>query len=192
MPQARFPSDCTLNTEILMQKTSWGLMQIMGATARSVGFDGWLPELTDAKTNVRTGTAYLALMMGRHYKRHGLPGVIAAYNAGSPRTRPDGKFVNQSYVDKVLKAMEKYKPIVEEKGEEALAEHDKAIAEETSGTEGNANENKTTEDAFSLDKLNKAQLLEYAKEKGFTVDAKWKVEDIRAAIRAAEAGEESS
>jgi hypothetical protein len=32
-----------------------------------------------------------------------MPDGIAAYNAGSPRKRADGKFENQKYVDTILK-----------------------------------------------------------------------------------------
>jgi soluble lytic murein transglycosylase-like protein len=121
MTQAKRPDNCNVNTEIYMQKTAWGLMQIMGATARSLGFDGWLPELTVPEVNLLLGIKHLQTLMGRYHKKYGLAGVMAAYNGGSPRLRADGKFVNQVYVNKVTKAMEKYKAVVEEKGEEAVA-----------------------------------------------------------------------
>ena len=107
MPQAKRPAGVDPNTEMYMQKTAWGLMQVMGATARSVGFDGRLPELAAPDINVRVGVAYLNTLMSKHRARYGLEGVVAAYNGGSPRKRPDGKFVNQGYVDKVMKAIEK-------------------------------------------------------------------------------------
>jgi soluble lytic murein transglycosylase-like protein len=113
MPQAKRPAGVDHNTEIYMQKTAWGLMQVMGATARSVGFDGRLPELTDPAVNVKTGVAYLETLMSKYHARHGLSGVAAAYNGGAPRKRPDGKFLNQGYVDKVMKAMEKYRAVAE-------------------------------------------------------------------------------
>jgi soluble lytic murein transglycosylase-like protein len=122
MPQAKRPAGVDHNTEIYMQKTAWGLMQVMGATARSAGFEGRLPELTDPAVNVKTGVAYLGTLMSKHRTRHGLEGVVAAYNGGAPRKRPDGKWVNQGYVDKVMKAMEKYKTVAEGKEIEAETE----------------------------------------------------------------------
>ncbi|MDR2522554.1 MAG: transglycosylase SLT domain-containing protein [Synergistaceae bacterium] len=120
--QASRPSACDLSTENIMQKTAWGLMQLMGATARSLGFDGWLPELAEPKVCLPLGAEYLKRLMGRYHEKYGLAGVVSACNTGTPRTRPDGKFVNQGYVDKVLKTMEKYKPIVREKENETAEE----------------------------------------------------------------------
>jgi hypothetical protein len=40
-----------------------------------------------------------------HQAEHGWPGVIAAYNAGSPRIAAAGNFVNQDYVNHVQTEM---------------------------------------------------------------------------------------
>ena len=45
---------------------------------------------------------YPDIFLMRHKK---MDEAIAAYNAGSPRYRADGKFENQGYVDKVNAAL---------------------------------------------------------------------------------------
>lgn len=82
--------------------TSWGLMQVMGQTARELGFKGKFEELLDPAVGLYWGCRYLNKQKSRYYERHGWSGVLAAYNGGSPRVREDGKFVNQYYVTKVL------------------------------------------------------------------------------------------
>ena len=82
--------------------TSWGLMQIMGQTARERGFRGEFGELLTPEIGLYWGCRQLNVLKERYFAKHGWAGVIAAYNAGSPRKRDDGKYVNQGYVDKVL------------------------------------------------------------------------------------------
>ena len=75
-----------------------GLMQILPATARQMGFAGPESHLFLPNTNIHFGVKYLAYQKSRF----GLNDkTIAAYNSGTPRTRIDGKFINQAYVDKV-------------------------------------------------------------------------------------------
>jgi soluble lytic murein transglycosylase-like protein len=70
-----------------------GLMQVMPETAGSVGVNG--KALLDPEANIRAGTAYLAYLFERAWKRYHLQGVafsqapawllqrvVAAYNAG--------------------------------------------------------------------------------------------------------------
>lgn len=95
---------CSAQTEGRMQATSWGLMQIMGATARETGFNGvFLSELCDPEMGLDWGCRYLAKLFKR-FGGQGDEAVIAAYNAGSPRKQSDGLFVNQVYVDKIRSA----------------------------------------------------------------------------------------
>ena len=97
---------CSRETERRARAFSWGLMQVMGATARGLGFTGpFLAELTDPALNLEYGCRLLARLRGREHARHGWPGVVAAYNAGSARLDGQGRFVNQSYVDKIAKAL---------------------------------------------------------------------------------------
>lgn len=87
-------------TEETLQKHSFGLMQIMGATARWLGYDGALPALYKPENNLYWGTKYLAYLVEKHGDE---VESIAAYNAGSPKRGDDGKFVNQDYVNSILK-----------------------------------------------------------------------------------------
>ncbi|MDX6770955.1 MAG: lytic transglycosylase domain-containing protein [Elusimicrobiota bacterium] len=91
-----------------------GLMQVMPATAREVGV---APErLYSAEANIRAGTAYLARLFARAWRRYHLKGVdyrlapawvvqrvLAAYNAG-PRFLARRRLYRQTrdYVAKVL------------------------------------------------------------------------------------------
>ncbi|MEM4655267.1 MAG: lytic transglycosylase domain-containing protein [Thermosphaera sp.] len=89
------------------QQASWGLMQVMGAVARELGFTGpYLTELCDPLLNLELGCLHLSLLRDRYLARWGWPGVIAAYNAGTPRVLVDGRFSNQDYVDKIYKKKE--------------------------------------------------------------------------------------
>jgi soluble lytic murein transglycosylase-like protein len=83
--------------------TSWGLMQLMGQVAREMGFTAPFETLLDPDVGLYWGCRHLSKLKERHYREYGWAGVIAAYNAGSPRKQKDGKWVNQDYVDKVTK-----------------------------------------------------------------------------------------
>jgi len=102
-----------IQTELLHQQTSVGLMQIMGATARERGYRGWLTELCDPAVNLEWGCRHLRWMLD-HNNAYGLPDyrikpedLAAAWNEGT-RVVVNGKYANQSYVDRVVKAMEEY------------------------------------------------------------------------------------
>lgn len=86
-------------TETAHQKTSWGLMQIMGGVAREIGFKGPLPKLCLVKVGLSYGCLKLSLISKKYDK---MSDIAAAYNAGIPRLTKDRKYVNQAYVDKVL------------------------------------------------------------------------------------------
>lgn len=87
------------DTELIQQKTSWGPAQIMGSTARQMGFDGYLTDLSTWHHGLRYAVKYMA-----HLKQRFPQGYdwVAAYNAGSPRRKADGTYVNQGYVDRVI------------------------------------------------------------------------------------------
>lgn len=99
------PDDCPDETERCLQKISWGLMQIMGATAREVGFRGWLTELLVPEVNLHYGICYLLRLKKRWPKTQD---QIAAYNAGSPRRLSNGWYVNQRYVSRVIGFMAEF------------------------------------------------------------------------------------
>lgn len=99
------PDYVSRQTEYWGQKTSWGLMQIMGATAREMGFDEpfFSALCADPAKGLRYGCLYLRRLADRFLDQHDWAGVVAAYNAGSPRYDDRGAFMNQSYVDKVMR-----------------------------------------------------------------------------------------
>lgn len=92
----------SLDTEVIAQAHSYGLMQIMGGTARGLGFTGYCVELVGVELGLEYGCRCLAHCVDRFRP---LEHSIAAYNAGSPRdVAPyDGVLDNQPYVDRVLK-----------------------------------------------------------------------------------------
>lgn len=90
---------------------SWGLMQVMLATGKEVLGDPNLTitRLTQPRVNIEIGTKFLKQLWTRFGN---MRDAIAAYNAGSPRIdKKTGKYVNQAYVDKVMKNYETYKAL---------------------------------------------------------------------------------
>lgn len=96
-------SGTTLSTEQMLQRCSWGLMQVMGATARELGLRAPLPSLTDPAAGIEFGCLYFKAQLARYSGK--TLDAIAAYNAGSVVVRTDGIYQNQAYVTKVFKAM---------------------------------------------------------------------------------------
>jgi soluble lytic murein transglycosylase-like protein len=73
------PAMCSLDTEVACQRMSWGLMQMMGAVFRELGYIGWLTQISgDVETQIEYGTQFLA----QKIKKYGLEGGISAYNGG--------------------------------------------------------------------------------------------------------------
>jgi soluble lytic murein transglycosylase-like protein len=92
----------THDTEVVARATSWGLMQVMGQVARERGFEGiYLSELCNPAAGIEYGCRQLKHFEQRHFDAHGWNGVIAAYNAGSPRKDTHNVWVNLQYVHKV-------------------------------------------------------------------------------------------
>lgn len=89
----------TLQTEIGFQKHSWGLMQLMGGTARQIGYTDWVPDLCKPEYGIYWGCMYFKKNCMEYVK---VSDQIAAYNAGSVRRKEDGSYKNQEYVDKVM------------------------------------------------------------------------------------------
>lgn len=86
----------------MFQKTSWGLMQIMGGTARDLGFAGPLTDLMDPELGIFWGCRYFQAHCSQYVQ---LLDQIAAYNAGQVRRMQDGTYLNQGYVDKMIDAL---------------------------------------------------------------------------------------
>lgn len=88
----------SLDTEIMAQMTSWGLMQVMGCVARECGFDSHLPKLLIPEIGLEYGVKKLSKLLKKYST---VQDVIAAYNGGSPIVI-NGQYRNQHYVDSVL------------------------------------------------------------------------------------------
>ena len=89
----------TYERELKDQKTSWGTLQVLGATARELGYTGLLNDLCkDEKTAMRFGAMFLKKQLERYGNYHD---AVAAYNAGSV-IKKGGMYVNKKHVDKVF------------------------------------------------------------------------------------------
>jgi len=75
------PNQCSFQTELRARAFSWGLMQLMGQTAREQGFDGvFLSGLLDISTNLSIGAKYLAKKV--KHKDGNMEAALLAYNGG--------------------------------------------------------------------------------------------------------------
>lgn len=83
---------------------SLGECQVQYRTAKTLGFKGYISELwLNRMTNRFYAARYLQKQLRRYHDN--VPSAVAAYNAGTAKRR-NGKFINQRYVDRVLKALE--------------------------------------------------------------------------------------
>jgi soluble lytic murein transglycosylase-like protein len=90
-------------TEKIGQKTSWGLLQVMGAVARERGFKGrYLAQLCDPEEGLKYGCKHLKWNYNRYNNWYD---AVSAYNQGSNRKNSEGNYQNQSYVDKVMQGV---------------------------------------------------------------------------------------
>ena len=106
-PAKTKPKLCSIQTEEIFQKVSWGLGQVMGAVLREYGYTDWLPAILFEKENqIRYCVKHLSVLKKRFPQGHD---YIAAYNAGSPRKLSSGKYVNSNYVNKVLEFSKEWK-----------------------------------------------------------------------------------
>lgn len=91
----------TEKTEVALQSFSFGLMQIMLATARSHGFEKHPMQLLSPVVNLSWGALHLGSLVKRYQGWHD---AVSAYNQGSPRKKAfGGSYRNQEYVDKVFR-----------------------------------------------------------------------------------------
>jgi len=110
---------------------SWGLMQLLLATAREVSGSPNLTttQLIQPRVNIEAGTKFIAQLQ----KRFGnMRDAIAAYNAGSPRLNPKtGKYINQEYVDRVTNNYNTYKAMGTSKIAEVVIDTTQAVTSDT-------------------------------------------------------------
>lgn len=92
----------TEDTERVFQKTSWGLMQVMGGTARDLGYEGPLTDLLEPELGIFWGCRYFQARCSQYVQ---LLDQIAAYNAGQVKRTEVGTYRNQRYVDKMIDAL---------------------------------------------------------------------------------------
>ena len=108
LPPKDFPAPAGVDpdAEYWGQQASWGLGQLMGANARALGYKGkFLTGLVDPAVGLRLAFRHLYSIRTHFLVSAGWQGVVAAYNAGSPRKTSDGTWENQEYVDKIAAAM---------------------------------------------------------------------------------------
>lgn len=97
--------------EIEQQKTSFGLLQVMGAVAREHGFRmAYLSGLLEPNIGLSYGVLHLLNMHNRWSR---LENYVSAYNQGSPRKK-NGVYANQAYVDSVLEKKKFWESVTKE------------------------------------------------------------------------------
>jgi soluble lytic murein transglycosylase-like protein len=94
----------TSRTEEMLQKFSWGIMQVMGSVLRELGYNGPLNESGELNLAMYYGCKKLSLLSKKYPQEND---VISAYNAGTPIKDSDGKYRNQEYVNNVLENLKK-------------------------------------------------------------------------------------
>lgn len=99
----------TALTEQTLQEMSWGPMHVMGSTARDLGFEGMLTELTTPRLAIRYGIAHLKKQLERYGTE---TDAVAAYNAGSVRKTPGGHYENQEHVNRFAAHLRELRKIV--------------------------------------------------------------------------------
>ncbi|MFP5223119.1 MAG: transglycosylase SLT domain-containing protein [Acidobacteriota bacterium] len=77
------PRGVSVHTEWISQQTSYGLMQVMGAVARELGF-AWpfLTQLCDPSVGMEFGCRLLAKLKRTYLAKYGWEGVLRGYNGG--------------------------------------------------------------------------------------------------------------
>src|SRR5438445_1049533 len=86
------------DTEEYSRAISWGLLQLMGETARELGYKGPIAKLCEPDVGLDWGCLKLANCMKAHGSN--LVEALLAYNGGG----------NLNYPDEVMARMGKYKP----------------------------------------------------------------------------------
>jgi soluble lytic murein transglycosylase-like protein len=93
---------CTRETMLQMQKTSWGLVQLIAANAYSMGLKCYATMLIYPKINLKYGCLYIKRMQEKQQLIEP-DQIYAAYNHGHLKRNDKGDFINQKNVDRFLK-----------------------------------------------------------------------------------------
>ena len=91
------------------RSTSWGILQIMGQVAREKGFKETFETLLIPEVGLHWGLKHLKRFINKYPET--LDDAIASYNAGSPRKRQTGEYINQQYVGKIHKYLNQIKEV---------------------------------------------------------------------------------
>lgn len=93
--------------------TSCGLLQVMGVVAHESGLPlACLEDLFKPEIGIKYGCKQLKQLFERYWQSSPerlIPNVVAAYNAGTAKLGDKGGYMNQGYVDKVLRKLKEYK-----------------------------------------------------------------------------------
>lgn len=92
-------NNISLDTEIVLQKSSHGLMQVMGGVARESGHTGPMSDLYEPKVGLQYGIAHLVKFIDKYDT---LEEALSSYNQGGPYRDKTGNFKNKKYVEKVM------------------------------------------------------------------------------------------
>jgi len=87
----------TVETEMQLQRFSYGPLQIMGSNARVLGYNGMLTLLSQSPLGAMYGVKFIQTLKKKFTDEKD---VISSYNQGQP-TKINGSYKNQNYVDKV-------------------------------------------------------------------------------------------
>lgn len=87
------------DTELVCQKSSWGLCQVMGGVAREHGYMGHLTELCRPDLGIKYAAAHLKKKFTKYGEE---TAAIAAYNQGNARKWGTAYANEVTYVDPVL------------------------------------------------------------------------------------------
>mgnify|MGYP001566084632 CR=1 FL=1 len=103
-------NDVTPATETMMQKCSWGPCQVLGATARRLGYRGPLTRLVETTVNLALATQLLSVLRDSTGKRRPWRWVLTAYNHGPGWARINPRWDRDGYTAQ-------YQDVLEELGE---------------------------------------------------------------------------
>lgn len=95
----------TSGTLEMLQKSSWGLMQVMGAVAMEYGLNELPSALVRPEVGIYFGCLHLESM--KHKWGNDPFDIYAAYNAGAVRKDNQGEYRNKSAMDRFRKIYNK-------------------------------------------------------------------------------------
>lgn len=97
----------SIATEIALQRFSYGLMQIMGANCRAMGFQGNLLDLAqDTKRTFDYGVRFFLNQIERYDGN--IEKALVSYNCGSAKI-VNGRLHNEAYADDVINRSNTYR-----------------------------------------------------------------------------------